>query len=518
MFARLSALPAQTAVLLVPPVTIREPATGGHWDLGENGVAETTFIGIDVGTTAIKAILIDAKGNRLDSFARPYPIARPLEGHAEQDPRDWMDGVLAALGQFADRHDLGGLAGIGICSQVQTTVFVDGTGEPVLPAIVWQDARAASDAAELDGRIGAQQKLDWFGGPMPIDASHALARVAHVRRVAPEAWAKTRYVLQPRDYCILHLTGELAADPIAAIGLVDAKGYVEPLFDLLPGTLEKFPPLHPFTHVAGPVRAGLPCAGTPVVVGAMDAWGGMFGTGVAADGDAMYQSGTSEIPGIVSSVVNPTPGVILFPPYEGIVMHAAPTQTGGAALAWFGKVLGRGPEEMSALAGGIEPSSAVPLFLPHLMGERAPIWDSASRGVFARMDNRAGAPEMVRAVMEGVAFSVRWAFEALQASAGRRVEVVNIGGGGSRSDVWCQIRADALGMVLRRAAAPEAAAIGAAMLAGVGSGVMPSIVAASRELVQFDATFEPDAGKVGYYAEKFGKYRELYEALRAFNR
>ena len=152
------------------------------------------------------------------------------------------------------------------------------------------------------------------------------------------------------------------------------------------------------------------------------------------------------------------------------------------------------------------------------MGERAPIWDSASRGVFARIDNRAGAPEMVRAVMEGVALSVRWAFDALQASAGRTVTVAHIGGGGSRSDVWCQIRADALGMALRRTAAREAAAIGAAILAGVGSGVMPSIVAASREVVQFDATFEPDARQAGYYAEKFGKYRELYEALRAFNR
>jgi len=480
-------------------------------------VAQTTLIGIDVGTTAIKAILVDDRGNRLDAFARSYPIARPAEGFAEQNPQDWMDGILAALAQFQAGHDLGGLAGIGICSQVQTTVFADAAGAPLLPAILWQDTRAAADAAELDGRISNEQKIDWFGGPMPIDASHALARVAHVRRVAPETWAETSHVLQPRDYCILHLTGELAADPIAAIGLANADGYIGPLFDLLPGTREKFPPLHGFTHVAGRVRVGLPCAGTPVVVGAMDAWGGMFGTGVAQDGDAMYQSGTSEIPGIVSSSVNPTPGVILFPPYEGIVMHAAPTQTGGAGLAWFGQVLGKTPEEMSELAGRIEPGSAVPLFLPHLQGERAPIWDSASRGVFARLDNRAGAAEMVRAVMEGVAFSVRWAFEALQASAGVTVTVANIGGGGSRSDVWCQIRADALGMTLKRTAAPDAAAIGAAILAGVGCGVMPSIAVAARELVQFDRTFEPDPSKAGYYGEKFEKYRELYAALKTFN-
>jgi xylulokinase len=123
-----------------------------------------------------------------------------------------------------------------------------------------------------------------------------------------------------------------------------------------------------------------PCAGAPVVVGAMDAWGGMFGVGVVSDGDAMYQSGTSEIPGIVSSRINPTPGVILFPPYEGIVMHAAPTQSGGAALQWFANVLGKSPAELSMLASGIAPSDAVPLFLPHLQGERAPLWDARRAG------------------------------------------------------------------------------------------------------------------------------------------
>lgn len=480
-------------------------------------MAATTLIGIDVGTTAIKAILIDQQGNRLDAFARPYPISRPVAGHAEQDPRDWMDGILAALGQFAAGHDLSDLAGIGICSQVNTHVFVDAAGNPLLPAILWQDGRSAPDAASLDAQVSVQQKLDWFGGPVPIDASHALSRIAHVQRTRPDIYDQTRHVLLPKDYCVLQLTGAVDSDPISAVGLVDRAGYVAPLLDLVPGAAKRLPPLHPFTHVAGRVRDGLPCAGAPVVVGAMDAWGGMFGIGVAADGDAMYQSGTSEIPGIVSATVNPTPGVILFPPYEGIVMHAAPTQTGGAALAWLGNVLGRSPAEMSSLAGSIEPGSAVPLFLPHLQGERAPIWDSASRGVFARLDNRAGAAEMVRSVMEGVAFSVRWAFEALQASAGRAVTVANIGGGGSRSDVWCQIRADALGMVLRRAKAHEAAAIGAAMLAGVGSGIMPSIAAAARELVQFDRSFEPDAGKAGYYADKYGKYRELYYALKTFS-
>ena len=480
-------------------------------------MAEATLIGIDVGTTATKAILIDERGRRLAAFSRPHPMTRPAEGHAEQDPADWLQSALAALAAFSASHDLAGLKGIGLCSQVNTHVFVDAYGAPLLPAITWQDTRSAADAAELDARVTAGQKLAWFGGPVPIDASHALSRMAHVQRVHPDLYERTRHVLLPKDYIAFHLTGAIASDPISAVGLVDSAGYVAPLLGLVPGASERLPPIHAITEVVGTVRIGLPCAGAPVVIGTMDAWAGMFGVGVANDGDAMYQSGTSEIPGIVSSAVTPTPGVILFPPYEGIVMHAAPTQSGGAALTWLGSMLGRTPEEMSAMAGEIAPSQIVPLFLPHLQGERAPIWDSQTRGVFARLENRAGAPEMVRAVMEGVAFSVRWAFEALEQSAGVVPAIVNIGGGGAGSDVWCQIRADALGRTLRRAASPEIAATGAAMLAGVSAGIMPSIATAVRDLVQFDRTFEPNHALRSYYDDKFGKYRELYVVLRPFN-
>lgn len=428
-----------------------------------------------------------------------------------------MRGVLEALESFAQAHDPARLAGIGICSQVNTHVFVDGESAPLLPAIVWQDTRSASDAAGLDAGVSGAQKTAWFGGPIPIDASHALSRIAHVRRVHPELFAKTRHVLLPKDYCVMKLTGAVGSDPVSAVGLVDKSGYVAPLLALVPGAADLLPPLHGFSHVAGRVRGGLHCAGVPVVVGAMDAWAGMFGVGVVGDGDAMYQSGTSEIAGIVSSKVIPTPGVILFPPYEGIVMHAAPTQSGGAALAWLGSVLGREPAALSALAAKVPPSSAVPLFLPHLQGERAPLWDSSSRGVFARLDPRAGPGELVRSVMEGVAFSVRLAFEALQRSAGITLASANLGGGGSRSDPWCQIRADVLGLTLRRTSVPDSAALGAAILAGLGSGAMDSLTGAVGRLVRFDANFTPDPSHRAYYDEKFARYRELYAALQPFN-
>jgi xylulokinase len=157
------------------------------------------------------------------------------------------------------------------------------------------------------------------------------------------------------------------------------------------------------------------------------------------------------------------------------------------------------------------------MYLPHLQGERAPVGDAATRGVFARLDGGAGPAEMARAVLEGVAFSVRWAFEALQHSSGRSIATANIGGGGARSDVWCQIKADALGLALRRASTPDCAALGAAMLAGIGSGTMASLHEAIRLLIRFDRSFEPQPALRGYYDERFGKYRELYAALKSFN-
>lgn len=485
---------------------------------GECDLATETLIGLDVGTTAIKAILVDLDGNTLRTFARAYPTTRPRPGHVEQNPGDWMDGVLAALDTFSKGKGSDGLLGIGLTSQVNTHVFVDANGSPLLPAMVWQDGRCGDDAATLDARIGLAKKMAWFGGPMLIDASHALSRMAYVARVDAGVFARTRHVLLPKDYCTLQLTGEAASDPISAVGLVDANfAYITDLMAMVPGARKKLPPLRDFTHAVGTVRKDLPFAGTPVFVGTMDAWAGMFGIGVIRNGDAMYLSGTSEVPGIISAKRVPTPGVIVFPPYKGITLHVAPTQSGGASLAWASVLLGRTAEDISALVAATPSSPTVPLFLPHLQGERAPLWDVKSRGVFARLETATGPGEIGRSVMEGVAFSARLAFEAVQASANLVVDQLNLGGGGARSDVWCQIRADALGKALRRVRVLDAGTLGAAVFAGLGSGAMPSLETAIDRLVLLDRTFEPDSSARDYYDAKFDKYRELYLDLKPFN-
>jgi xylulokinase len=481
-------------------------------------MTEDALIGIDVGTGAVKAILIGLDGNVLATFSQPYPTSRPRSGFVEQWPEDWMEGLLKALTAFASAIDPRRVAGIGLSSQVNTHVFVDAAGDPLLPAIVWQDTRCGGDAATLDSRISPTQKARWFGGPMPIDASNALSRMAWVARVRPDIYRRTRYVLLPKDFCALRLSGAVSSDPISAVGLVDTElAYVIDLIAMIPGAAERLPALHAFTHRAGTVREGLPCAGVPIFTGTMDAWAGMFGVGAVRDGNAMYLSGTSEVPGLISSRHVPTPGVIVFPPYEGIRLHVAPTQSGGAALAWLSTLLNRSADDLSALVAATPPSDSVPIFLPHLQGERAPLWDVKSRGVFARIETASGPGELARAVFEGVAFSARLAFEASERSAGLKVNVLNLGGGGARSDIWCQIRADVFGRTMQRVKTLDAGTLGAAMIAGVGAKAMPSIPAAADRLVAIDRTFAPDSDRSGYYDARFARYQELYATLKPFN-
>jgi xylulokinase len=467
------------------------------------------LIGIDVGTTAVKAALFDDKGTVLKSFGQRYPTQRPAPGHVEQNADDWMQLVHAALKEFTSD----GVKAVGLCSQVNTHVFVDANGKALLPAMTWQDGRCADEAARLDAQISTEEKLGWWGAPLPIDASHVLARMAYVAKHHPDVWAKTRWVMAPKDYCLFHLTGEVATDPMTAFGIVDGNLSLVPrLLDLVPGAAERLPPLAPFTKVIGKTRSGI-----PMVTGAMDAWSGMFGAGVSEDGQALYLSGTSEILGIVSSRKAPVPGVIAFPRCEGITLHAGPTQSGGASIEWLSRLLGKSAVELSELAASADTAKPLPLFLPHLEGERAPLWDINSRASFAGLNSSMAAAELTKAVFEGVAYSARLAIDSLEASACLRPAEINHSGGGAASDIWCQIRADVLGRPIKRMKMRDAGVLGAALMAGTGVGVFGSLGEAAKNFVVMDQVFEPDAKEMSRHDVGFEKYKLLYRQLMPLN-
>lgn len=476
------------------------------------------LIGVDIGTSSVKAILLGAEGDRLDAYSATYPTRRPATGRVEQDPSDWLAHVTAALARFA-RHPLATqVVAIGITSQVNTHVFCDSTLVPLLPAITWADGRAAGEATALDMQLDDDAKVAALGAPIPIDASHALARMCWVKAQRPDVWARTAHVLLPKDYVIARLTGCVAADPISAVGLVGTDhAYAAGVLDLLAEATARLAPLADPLEVVGPVAAGQPFAGTPVVCGTMDAWASMFGVGVAAEGQVMNLCGTSDVLGLISDLHAPTPGVITFAPWRGIRLHAAPTQAGGAALVWLAGVLDAPPEALAELAAHTAITADSPLFLPHLEGERAPLWDSATRGTFAGLSGRSGRAEIVAAVLEGVAFSARMALEAVEASGMRSATRIHIGGGGAASDAWCQIRANALGRPLLRMGAQDPGALGAAVMAGVGVGLIPDLVSAAGQLVSQGRETLPEAAATALADDRFALFQKLYQDARPVN-
>ena len=476
------------------------------------------LIGIDVGTTSVKAGLFDAAGHQLAGFSERYITNRGPHGEVTQNPADWMALVEKALNVVSNEVAPSAIAAVGLTSQVNTHVFVDENLKPLLPAFTWQDTRCADIAAELDAFVSVDDKISWWDAPLPVDASHVLARMEYVRRIHPDVWSKTAYVLAPKDYCIAKLTGEIVTDPMTAFGVIDGQlQLIEPLVALVDGAKKRLPGMAGFTTAAGRIRQGLSCAGVPMVVGAMDAWAGFLGAGASQDGNAVYLSGTSEILGIVSKTKVPTPGVIAFPECEGMVIHAGPTQSGGAALEWAAGLLNLPIDELINQVAALCPDAQCPTFLPHLDGTRAPHWDAEARGAFTDISAAMHPPAFGLAVMEGVAYSVNLLLKSLQQSANLRPTRVMLAGGGARADIWCQIRADVLGLPMHRLKNYDAGIAGAAMLAGIGAGLFASLAEATAKFVQVDRIFMPRTEWVDRHARQFARANAVYTALRSLS-
>lgn len=477
-------------------------------------------VGMDVGTTAVKGGIFDSSGTCLRQKRIAYPTARYSSKAVEQNPDDWLRAAEQTLEAVSSAVPLEEIAGIGICGQTNTHVFVDGDGSPLAPAITWQDTRCEEQARRIDALITDSQRIAWWGSASHVAASHTVSRMAWMLEHRPEVWKRTACVLTPKDYCLLHLTGRRVGDALSSFDLVDLNGqYVPELIDFVPGARSRLPALHPFTAAAGPCTRGmLRDARVPISIGTMDGWASMFGAGVAVAGEGAYLSGTSEIVILASDRRVNVPGIVSFIPANGWHVHAGPTQSGGDSLRWLAQILGRPIEEVLVAAASVDRTKAKALFLPHLQGERAPLWDSDSRGAFLGLTGSMGAAELALSVLEGVALSVKLLLDEAVKAAARDYGWLYVAGGGSHSDLWCQIRADVLGVELRRAAFLDAGVMGAAIIAGVGAEIFPNLTAAVRNMTRVESTFIPQKGYAARYAEALEIYKESYESLRAINR
>ncbi|RDI76070.1 Sugar (pentulose and hexulose) kinase [Gaiella occulta] len=473
-------------------------------------------VGVDLGTTALKGGLFDLEGNLLGVAEAGYPILRPHPDRAEHDPAAWLtalEDVLAALAESADGKRA---AALGICSQVNTHVFVDQRGEPLRPAILWQDQRCAEIADELNDRLAATAPAT--AGRFVLAPSFAVPRAEWLRREEPDIWERTRSVLSPKDFVTMHLCrlDTPRSDSVGSFDLVDDAGAYDPdLLALVEGLGERLPILERFDAPIGTVECrDLPLVtGATVVAGTMDAWGNLYGSGVVEHGQSMEVAGTSEILGVLSRERHPTPGVVSFFAVDGHHLHAGPTQAGGAALAWFARVVGRPIEDVLAAAATIGAGSDESIFLPHLLGERAPLWDSEVRGGFVGLGSDHSLAHLSRAVLEGVAYSARHLFGELEKAAGVEPAELRASGGGSQSDLWCQIKADVLSRPIARVRVRHSGCLGAALLAAAGAGLVDGLAEAATRAVRVERVFEPGADR-DHYDELYAVYRELYAALR----
>lgn len=457
-------------------------------------------LAIDLGGTSLRAALVDRGGQLLALVARGHRIGD------EADPQAWWHTLGVLIGELLEQAGAVEVAGIAASGFTRSQVFADADGRPVRPAICFSDGRAVAEAAALDGAEAGT----WTA----MNAYHPLARLAWLRAHEPAAFAATRFVLQPKDWLAMRLTGRATCDRFGNAWAMARRGPVRSLelfrrADVDPSLLPDV--LNPWDRV-GKVRVlpeGAPARllGVPVFAGGMDTWCASVGAGAARAGDAYLISGTTDAGGVLGPAPRAHPGLVTLPWGVGLFHVGGPSGAGADCLAWLAGIVGaEDAEGVSRLAEAADPQAPPLLFLPQLSGARAPHWQPAARGGFLGLDRAHGPAELARAVLEGVAFADR------ELLAGDDFARLLLAGGGARSAFWCQMRADVLGRPVLQAAVAEPGLVGAALVGWVGLGAYADLPAAQAALPEGGRLFEPDAEAVARAEAGFRAWRRFQAA------
>ena len=470
----------------------------------------TALVGLDVGTTGVKALAISADGEVLARAEEEYPLSTPRPGWAEQDPEDWWratERALAALG-VAD------VAGIGRSGQMHGLVALDGDGHVLRPAILWNDQRTGAECAEIEARVGLERLIRLTGNRALT--GFTAPKLLWLRRHEPDVYARIERVLLPKDYVRLRLTGEHATDAADASGtlLFDVEGrrWSEEVLDALGVPAEWLPRAQ-----ESPEVSGVGPDGVPVAAGAGDQAAGALGVGIVGPGRVSVVLGTSGVvfAALPAFAADREARVHAFCHAVPGGWHAMGVMLSAAgALRWLRDALGGAPyDELLAEAERWPPGCEGLLFQPYLAGERTPHADPSARGAFVGLQLRHDRGALVRAVLEGVAFGLRDSLELLR-ELGVEPEAGRVSGGGARSDLWLRVVASVLDLPLERTAVEEGAAYGAALLGGIAAGVFASAGDAVDRCVRVRGPVEPEPTWRDAYSEAYARYRRLYPALR----
>src|SRR5664280_2066712 len=477
------------------------------------------LVGIDVGTTGVKAIAVSTSGDVVGRAEVGYELQTPQPGWAEQDPEDWWQASELALAsletQLEESAGAAAIAGIGLSGQMHGLVALDSDDRVLRPAILWNDQRTGEECAEIERTLGLERLIELTGNrALP---GFTAPKLLWLRRHEPDVYARIRHVLLPKDYVRLRLCGELAIDAADASGTllfdVARRAWSEEVLQVLEIPPEWLPRVLESPQVSGQTREGV-----PVAAGAGDQQAGALGVGVVRPGLLSLVLGTSGVVFAALDRYTCDPKARLH-----VFCHAVPETweamgvmlSAAGSLRWFRDALApnSGYDELTAEAARWKPGAQGLSFLPYLQGERTPHADPHARGAFVGLSLVHDRGALVRAVLEGVAYGLRDSLELLR-ELGVAPESARVSGGGVRSGLWLEIVASVLGLPLDLTAVEEGAAFGAALLGGLAAGAFADAEEAVSSCVSVRDRVEPNPDWQETYERGYARFRTLYPALR----
>lgn len=489
------------------------------------------LLGIDLGTSGLKAAVLDAGGGLLASAGQEYAIDSPCPDWAEQNPQVWYDAACIAVRRAlaeagACPQDV---QAIGPAGQMHSLVCLDESGAPLRPAILWADRRSAPQASRLNEQLGREKLAAWAGNPAA--AGFTLPSWLWLRENEPDVARRTRWLVQPKDYLRRMLTGEIGSEPsdASATLLFDPHtcAWNPALLDFAGLSPECLPPLGASAQVCAGLspRAAADLglvSGTPVVFGGSDQAVQALGQGLIDPGRVSCTIGTGGqwFAPLARPAHDPQLRLHLFCHVLPARWHLeAAMLTAGLALRWLRDQIlpGGNYAALADAAAGVAAAAEGLFFLPYLAGERTPHMDPHATAAFIGLTMRHGRAHLTRAVMEGVVFAMRQGLDLLAGLGVQPAEVLACGGA-NRHPLWLRLQADIYGRPVRPASNPEATARGAALLAGVGVGHFDGFEAAIRAVPAPRAAILPDPAGVERYARAYERFKQLYPALKAVDR
>ena len=482
------------------------------------------YIGIDLGTSACKLLLVGGSGEILNTVTKEYPLLFPQPGWSEQHPEDWWDAVVTGVPELLSGFDASQVAGIGAGGQMHGLVALDENDSVIRPAILWNDGRTYREVEYLNQTIG-KEKLSELTANIAF-AGFTAPKILWMRENEPENFKRIAKIMLPKDYVNYRLTGVHCCDYSDASGMllldVQHKCWSQEMLKLCGVTQRQMPKLFESFEVVGTLTAeaartlGLP--GTVrVVAGAGDNAAAAVGTGTVGAGGCNISLGTSGTIFISSDRfgVDPNNALHAFAHADGGYHLMGCMLSAASCNKWLCEDILNTSDyagEQKGITGEKLGENHV-YFLPYLMGERSPINDTNARGTFTGITMDTTRADLVQAVLEGVAFAIRDSFEVAK-SLGIEIPRSNLCGGGAKSPLWRKIFANVLGIPLDMVKTEQGPGYGAAMLAMVGCGVFATVQEAAQRLVEAGSTTEPDPALTAKYEARYQKFKLLYPALK----